>query len=85
MAINMSLMKKVIRSIIRAMLKKGESFSQVWSSKRGLSCWLSSLASRPSSFSLKAARFPKLLRRMTYSLTCWPSMRRSSRASFRWT
>ena len=38
MAMSMSLMKKVITSIIRAMLKKGESFSQVWTSKRGLPC-----------------------------------------------
>ncbi|EKD21891.1 MAG: hypothetical protein ACD_87C00284G0002 [uncultured bacterium] len=38
MAISMILMKNVIRSIMRAMLKKGESFSQVWISKTGLFC-----------------------------------------------
>ena len=39
MAISMILMKNVIRSIMRTMVKKGESFSQVWSSKMGLFCW----------------------------------------------
>ena len=58
---SMSLMKKVIMSIIRAMLKKGESFSQVWTSKMGFPCWFSSLESRPSSFSLKACELAEIL------------------------
>ena len=47
---SMSLMKKVITSIILAILKKGESFSQVWVSKIGLPCWLSSFSEKTVEF-----------------------------------
>ena len=84
MAISMILMKNVIRSIMRAMLKKGESFSQVWSSKMGFPCWFSAWESRPSSFSLNLWSFPKSFSRMANSLISGPSILRSSLASSMW-
>ena len=84
MAISITRMKSVIRSIIFTMVAKGDSSFQVCSSVAGLSSLLrmvsSWLARRCCTFSSAS----RLLMRMAISMSSDFSMRSSSRASLMW-
>ena len=83
-ATSITRMKSVIRSIIFAMLAKGERPSHVWTSSTGLPSLFLSSPSAVSSAALTFASRAGSARRTAISMASGEAMRSSSRASAIW-